>query len=179
MPIETYKCLIFPRFVTDLNSWPSNSNYTLHCHWSASKQQQAISGKRANVWGRSIARWPGGEGIRHTRWRNLAPVCSASISEEISFLKEIWTSWRKLLGNSNLKEIWRKFRKIEGNVKEIALFLQNPKNTAISKEMRFKICWKSCLQMQNLKIFWVRTPRPPMLILLRVNLGKLFVSPLW
>jgi hypothetical protein len=56
------------------------------------------------------------------------------------------SSWRKLLGNSNLKEIWRKFRKIEGNVKEIALFLQNPKNTAISKEMRFKICWKSCLR---------------------------------
>ena len=37
-------------------------------------------------------------------------------------------------------EIRRKFQKIEGNVKEIALFLKNPKNTAISKEMRFKIC---------------------------------------
>ena len=26
-----------PRVVIDLNSWPSNSNSTLHCHWSAFK----------------------------------------------------------------------------------------------------------------------------------------------
>jgi hypothetical protein len=99
--------------------------------------------------------------------------------EEISFLKEIWTSWRKLLGNSNLKEIWTKFWKFEGNVKEIALFLQNPKNTAISKEMRFKICWKSCLRDAKSENFLGEDTQTPLLILHRVNLGKLFVSPLW
>jgi hypothetical protein len=40
MPIETYKSLIFrgwwPIWIHGLQ-WPSNSNYTLHCHWSAFK----------------------------------------------------------------------------------------------------------------------------------------------
>jgi hypothetical protein len=41
-----------------------------------SKQQQAISGNRANVWGVNREVTEGGEDIRHTR--NLAPVCRLS-----------------------------------------------------------------------------------------------------
>jgi hypothetical protein len=106
-------------------------------------------------------------------------ISFSSILKEISFLKEIWTSGRKLLENSNLKEILRKFRKIEGNVKEIALFLKNPKNMAISKEMRFKICWKSCSARCQIWKFSGGGLPDPLVVLLRVNLGKLFVSPLW
>jgi hypothetical protein len=40
-------------------------------------------------------------------------ACTASILKKISFLKEIWTSWRKyLLGNSNMKEIWEDWKNI-------------------------------------------------------------------
>ena len=34
------------RFVIGMNGWPSNSNYTLHCHWSAFKTTKTMTMQR-------------------------------------------------------------------------------------------------------------------------------------
>jgi hypothetical protein len=62
-------------------------------------------------------------------------------------------------------------------LKEIALFLKNPKNTAISKECASKYAENPVLRDAQSENFLGEDPQTPLLIL-RVNLGKLFVSPL-
>jgi hypothetical protein len=57
-------------------------------------------------------------------------------------------------------------------VKEIALFRKK-----IAENLQNMLKILSC-EMQNLNIFWGMALQTPLVILLRVNLGKLFVSPL-
>lgn len=69
------------------------------------------------------------------------------------------TKYARSLGNKHYKEITRKICCQEANTKEVALFLINPKNTAIFKKIHFRST-PVCRNGKSGK-FWGECPQPP------------------